>query len=441
MKEVIIMRKKVLFMIVVLFMLIATSCSNLKNSAILLKEPMTLDNAVNDVDKEAYASFLDKLTNFSSKLSEQYYNYYDMDSNLAISPLSIYMALALVTECSNGNTRDEILNGIGLTYQEVLIFTKVLYANSNKEYYQSLEGNKKLISKESLTNSIWFYKNLEVKDTGIQNLANEYYCYSYKTDFKNNNTIANQSIQSFIKDQTNGLINEEFNLSIETLITIINTLYLKDIWDMDNDLSYTKDKYDFKNIDLSIKSLKLLQGKYNLGKVYEEEQFTHFYTKTLYGYTLNFIIPKDGYHIEDVFTSNILSLVNNLKDYNAVDEQKKEIYYTRCLFPEFEASCSQDIKGLLKKHFGIEDLFNDSCDFSNIIEDNVCCNSIIHKAKLKVNKKGIEGAATTIVAMDGATNDMEYQKVYRDYLVDKSFGYILSDSNGVMLFSGVVHNV
>lgn len=446
------MLKRLLGLVLAILALITTGCSKPKGEATLLREPLKLHNNTN-YSKDDYSSFLNKLSYFGADFSEKYYDYYEINNNLAVSPISLYMALSLAIECSNGNTRDELLNAMGVTYEEVNQFTSVLLSNLSKESYITDDnGNEKLISKLDLTNSIWIQDDLIVKDNCINELANNYYCYPYKADFYNNNIKANLAIKEFIYDKTNGLINKDFDLSKDCLIALINTLYLKDVWDISDDLNFTKNKYEFINSDNSKKSLNLLQGYYNSGQVYEEERFSHFYTRTSRGYKIKFIVPNDGYSLDDVFTKENINSINTITDYKYKDDLKKEEYYTRCLFPEFKASCDEDLNNLLRDKFNINSLFNTSCDFTNVtncdftsnrIIEGIYCSSVIHKTELDVNKKGVEGAAVTIIAMDAATScpSEQYKKIYNDFVIDKAFGYIITDSSNVMLFSGVVNNI
>ena len=44
--------------------------------------------------------------------------------------------------------------------------------------------------------------------------------------------------------------------------------------------------------------------------------------------------------------------------------------------------------------------------------------------------------------MCGAAGDVEgYEKVYHDYIVDRAFGFVITDSYGAVIFSGVVNSV
>ena len=73
----------------------------------------------------------------------------------------------------------------------------------------------------------------------------------------------------------------------------------------------------------------------------------------------------------------------------------------------------------------------------------VACQQFIHKAKLEVNRKGIEAAAVTVVGMNGtaAPIDPVYKKVYLDFIVEKAFGYVIEKDNGIVLVSGVIKTI
>ncbi|MBR2350910.1 MAG: hypothetical protein IKA67_02640, partial [Clostridia bacterium] len=93
-------------------------------------------------------------------------------------------------------------------------------------------------------------------------------------------------------------------------------------------------------------------------------------------------------------------------------------------------------------HTANSDIFDvDKCDFSNITDETLVCEGVVHQASLEVNRRGIEGAAVTYIPMAGAAGPGEYENVYHDFIVDRAFGFILTDSYGTVLFSGVINNV
>lgn len=76
-------------------------------------------------------------------------------------------------------------------------------------------------------------------------------------------------------------------------------------------------------------------------------------------------------------------------------------------------------------------------------DEELICDGVRHVAKLTVNKKGIEGAAATVLPRAGSAGPGEkiYEDVYEDFIVDRAFGYTVSDRHGNILFSGVIANV
>ena len=435
------MKKFILGILITIFMFFGTSCMGNTDQKFILK-PAGAKYSYNytDIKDEGYINFINKLESFYAKLSANTYTAFkDETDNMCVSPVSIYMALALTIECSNNNTRQEILDAIGVTYEEVKNYTKIIYSQLNNEYLE--DGTVSCI--ELLTNSIWFEESIELKEVGLTSLADNYNCSSYGVPFKNNNGTANKALQDYVNKNTKGLINNPFNLSEDTLLALVNTFYLKEVWDIEDDLVFTKEKYNYTNYDKTTKETELLQGYYYPGQVYKTDMFEHFYTKTAHGYKVSFIVPSDEYSVDDIYTKDTLQEILSMEDYKSVDEDAKKEYVTRCLFPEFEASFKQDIKDILKDQMGIKELFSGNCNFTNITdEEDICCGKIVHQTKLIVDKTGMEGAAVTIVVMaPESAGPGGYEKVYQDFIIDRDFVFVIGDNNGNIVFTGVIKNI
>lgn len=377
---------------------------------------------------------------FAARFSQAVYGAYAGEDNFALSPVSVYMGLSLAAECAAGETREEILSALGVSYEGLNAQFSNFYRSLTAVYKDDLG---KTTGRLDLGNSIWVNRGTAVKDACVQTLAEKYHCYSYSADFAGDNKNANLAVRNFVKKQTNKLIDCDFNLPQETLFTLVNTLYLKDVWNMfGEDLPYAEGQYAFTQKNGESKETKLLQSDYLSGRAYETESFTHFYAKTYRGYRIAFLLPKEGYTTEDIFTAENLSAVNALKDYNAYDDENMLHYYTRCLFPEFSASFNGNIAQTLRSAFGLDAMFDASvCDFSALTDDVAVCGEVRHVTQLKVTKKGIEGAAATVFPGAGAPGPDEYTEVYEDFIVDGAFGFTVSDSYGITLFSGVVNRV
>jgi serpin B len=390
--------------------------------------------------KDIYAS----AETFAAKFADATYASYDDERNFAVSPVSVYMALSLVSQCAAEDTKAELLTTLGLS-DEVL-------TDSFSDFYGSLVSERKddkdtLISALKLSNSVWVDNSVTPKQACMDTLAASYHCSSYQTDFLTDNKSANQAVQNFVKEQTNGLIDKNFGLSENTLFALINTLYLKDVWNTDNGLPETSDLYTFTNYKSETKETTLLQGSYIQGQAYEDERYSSFFTTTQNGYKLKFILPKDGYSVDDVFTQANIAKANAVSDYRAVDEENKVRYYTRCLFPVFKANYDEDVKDVLMSDFNINALFGANCNLSAFADPSsggqISCDKIQHVTDLTVDKNGIEGAAVTVVSASESSSIEEkpYTKIYQDFIVNKSFGFVITNSRNVTLFSGVVKTI
>lgn len=394
--------------------------------------------------EENYLAFKQATDEFSAKLTEGVYKISEKDENLAIAPLSVYMALALATECADGDTRTELLSALGVSYEMLKANVSKLYRALNVEHKTSGVIGEKTLGKVNMTNSIWIDKSLEIKQACLDSLSQDYYAYSYQTDFLNKPNLANQAIESFIKRQTNGLIDEDMNFDDETLFVLMNTLYLKDVWnEYGKDIARTENPYTFKECDGETENLRFLQGKYISGRAYQGEGYTSFYTQTYNGYKIKFILPDEGKMMDEVFTSENIYTLNAVTDYSEIDDEKREEYYTRCLFPEFESEYDGDVSTILQNDFEIKSIFDiRACNLTNLTSSSpVFCPEVRHVAELKVDKKGIEGAAVTVMPKAGAPGPGEYTQVYLDFIVDRTFGFVLTDSYDTVLFTGVIGDV
>lgn len=414
---------------------------NSKGKSTLLGEPAAaVQFEYTERKDEGFVAIKEKADAFAYRFSSAAYSDYGSHKNFSVAPISVFSALSLAAECAAGETRGELLSALGTDYNGLSENYSKLYRSLDAEYKSSggsLEGALKL------SNSIWIGDGMQYSKPCVQSLSQKYFAYSYSADFANDNANANKAIRSFVKKSTRGLIDMDFDLSSQTAFTLINALYLKDIWNTyGDDLGFTPDKYEFTESGGKTKNLNLLRGYYQTGRVWESDGYTTFYTKTLNGYKIKFILPEDGRSVGDIFTAENLAVVNGVTDYGAVDEENKIIYHTRCLFPEYETSYDKDIADILKKDFGVNKLFDaQACDFSPFTESAAYCQNVRHVNMLKVNKKGIEGAAVTVIPSNGSPGPGEYTDVYQDFVVDRAFGFILTDYSDTVVFSGVVNGL
>ena len=386
--------------------------------------------------RDDYLNFQKKLKAFANKISESFVKREFVEGkNITVSPLSVEMCLGLAIRSTDNNTRKQILDAIGVDYET---FNK-FYAIYFRDLSRSGDGGE-----ISLTNSIWIDNEIVLKDDGLDALRDDYYCYSYEVDFDKAPKETAREVKKFVNEKTKGLINPDFEFDESTIFMLMNTLYLKDIWNEEGlDLSYADKSYTFTNSDDSVSKKQLLQGYYNDGRTLQTEDYSSFYTSTQHGLSLHFVKPNDGKRAKDVFTKEAMDYVLDRGNYILKDDEKLERYHTNCIFPEYAADSDFDLIPMLLEDFKITDLFDPlRADFGPLTDDDAYVEEARHMAKLEVDKSGIKGAAVTYMAVCGSAGPgpEEYKDIYETFEVDKEFGFILTYGNAI-LFSGIVTNI
>lgn len=409
-----------------------------------LRNPDGLDHTVAraQLNDPNYYNFKDKMRVFSAKMSESFIKSdYDANKNITISPLSIEMCLGLAVYCANGQTRTELLNALDVDFTTFNKYYKLLFNELSK---LDKDASDQVASELSLTNSIWIDNDINLSETGLDDLKNDYYCHSFEADFDKYNKETTEAIEYFIEQKTKGLIQPDLQFDPKTFFVLMNTLYLKDIWnDWGGDLNTTSET-KFKNANGNVSSKELLVGYSEDGKAIETDDYSCFFACTRYGRYLYFVKPNEGKALKDVFNKEAMQYVLNHKNYVYQDNEKLERYHTNCVFPEFKADADIDLIPMFTRDLNVTSLFDPmKCDFSNIMQEPTpgYVEQFKHIAKLEVNKKGIEGAAVTYMAYAGAAGPDEYTDIYETFEVDKEFGFILTNYYGDIIFSGTVTNI
>ena len=379
-----------------------------------------------------YKDFISKLSSFSAGFTEK--ALVSNNQNLVCSPLSIYMSLAMLEHLSTGNAKQELINTLNIDSETISKYSKVLFEKSLKE---NIKGDV-VLGRQLLSNSIWLRDDLTYYEEGLISLANEFYCDSFSTNFRDSSVIS-----EYIKEKTFGLLSPTIDIPSAALAVLVNTVYLQETWNQDmlDGFNYTDNLIDFKNADNSVTSKKMLSSHYMEGRVVETESYKTFYVDTTNNYKFHFIVPNDGYSLDEVYTQENIDFVNKLSDYGAVDVKNKINYRTNVYFPEFKIKSMFDVKNILSNSYNVSSLFTFT-SFPSITDKPIAIDSIIQECVIDVNKKGVVGGAYT-ASFPVAIRPPEdpYTYVHETFIVDKNFGFIVSDSSDVIIFSGIVNSI
>ena len=394
-------------------------------------ESTKLLNSVEYDEKGKYVSFDDP--DFKAKLSSFANRMYALsaageDGNYVVSPLSAYMALAILNAVGDEGVHSDIEALFGMTQDDIEKTKQLFLSLVNECTYED-----SVISKLDLTNTVWVDSSRTVNQKTVDMLAEKLFCYAHSTPFKDNNAEANRAIREFIADKTKGLIDTDFDLDPDTVFALINTLYLKDVWG-ENDLEISQRTFR-SGAGQSVKDF--LTTEYVCGEAAETKTATYFSVKTETGYKVKFILPKEGYTLKQAMTAEALDEINARKSYR-VDHGDGIDRYTRCIFPKFRIESDTDLKKVFDESGYLQNAFS---EFSTeLMDGSSFVSDIIHKAVVNVDEKGVEGAAVTIIVAKETAVMLPDEKYRKDFVLDREFGFMITTYDDVILFEGAVTN-
>ena len=351
----------------------------------------------------------------------------DKNENIMYSPLSLYYALAIVANGSNGETQDELLDLLNVDNKDYLAqqcgnLYRILYKDND-------------ISKLKIANSLWLDNEINgnkvsFKKDFIDNAKENFYASLFSVDFSDEKT--GETIGKWVSDNTNGTLEYDFKPNSYQIMSIINTIYFYDEWyDKFNEEATKEDTFyvsddaqvncDFMNIQFDSSGfvkgngyLKSSLGLKNAG-------------------SMVFILPDEGVCVNDLLaTPEKIDEIFNCGEYKSGEVIWK--------IPKFSFDTSLDIKESLEA-LGITAPFDmDNADFTGIADsDKTYISAIKQKTHIGLNEKGVEASAYTEISLcDGCAILEETQKA--EMILDRPFIYGIKANNGNLLFVGVCNN-
>ena len=341
--------------------------------------------------------------------------------DVAFSPLSLSLALAMAAEGAEGETWKQFADVIGwdaATKEEVGAY-----------YQKMIEGLVKADESVQFTsaNSFWTDKKLKMRASYASLLKNYFDAEAYEVDFTLPATL--EQINKWCSDKTEGKIPQMLSeLDPDTALMLINALLFKApwalTWDIEKDRNFTaasgtKVKKDY----LYVKDQQLTYGDFGDFEL----------VRAKYGngaYQMDIILPKQGKTLAEILPQVESEAVN-------YDLQPTEV---TLYLPKWSTDYStEDALIPALKVQGLTLPFDrQKADFSGISEQPLFINLIQQKVKIDVTEKGTEFAAITVVGfLPNSVGPVTYPKVTVD--VNRPFAYTIRETtSGTILLLGTL---
>lgn len=345
--------------------------------------------------------------------------------NAIYSPLSLWSALAMLAQCANGESRQQVLDALGADSVDTL-------QEQVEHVWRSLytdDGQSTLI----LANSVWINSGMEgtyVQGT-LDALAEKYYAGAYAVPM--GESAADRAVTEWVKKQTNGLIGGDqpvVQTNVDILAMLVSSLYYKAAW---------QDKFNADRTEED--TFTDAAGKESRAEFMHKTQDANFIRRDGYQAArlatrlgeMVFVLPDEGVAPESLLRDpDFLSRLEFYGDAAMYGEVRWSV-------PKFDVNSDLNLMDALKS-MGIIDLPDrDRADLSALSDVPAFLSDAKQLSRVKVDEEGVEAAAVTILDIANCALPLPPEEVcVMD--MDRPFLFLIRTQN-VPLFIGIVNQV
>lgn len=371
------------------------------------------DNALSD-------SFRTGFNHFSMKTTAAVLS--DGQENKNFSPVSLYYALSLAAQGSEGATKDQLMTLLGAQDQA----PGQLADGCGRMYRQMYQADEH--SRLKLANSLWLQNGLPLLDGYRRAAENQFYASVFRVNFADDRT--GSIIGSWISSQTDQSITPTIKVYDDEVMRIVNTVSYHSEWIQ-----------DFKKENNTEGTFFLADGQQTACTYMTDTRSCSYYRGQGYlraalnlkgNGTMFFILPDEGTDIPSLLSSEetMQQMFGSISAFDSYGRISWKI-------PKFRIASSMELKPVLKS-LGITDGFDrEKADFSGITSEPLYLHDVIQETVVGIDENGVEASAYTMVPM-GAGSSMAAETI--EMTLDRPFLYAIVTDPGVPLFIGVCYN-
>jgi serpin B len=349
------------------------------------------------------------------------------DDNVTLSPLSIAVALAMLEP--------------GAGEEATAQFREVFHFDDSETFHASMNALEQALENRELpdygddndageltlriANAAYLQAGYPFESTYLEVIGSNYGPVLNEVDFMADTEDVRQEINGWVSDQTNERILElipEDSLKPETVLALVNALYLNASWFEPFDEASTVDE-TFTRLDGTGVDVPLMQGS---GSTSSQGDGWVGATKSYTGgMSIQFILPDEG-EFEQV-ADNLRSIIA------AYAEQQSG--GTTLHVPRFETRTSAEVSPLLQT-LGLTLPYQEG-NLLGVAEDpKLIVDQVIHQTWVSIDEQGTEAAAATVVL---ATTTSAPANAPVPVILDRPFLYRIFDhETRATLFIGQV---
>lgn len=345
--------------------------------------------------------------------------------NAACSPLNLYLALAMLAETTEGESRAQLLSLLGTRDMDSL---RSLCRNLFLANYTDDGADKSL-----LAGAIWLGEGMDYKAETLKRLAQDYYAASFRGPMGSEDYDA--QLRAWIDAQTGNRLTEQnraLSFDPDTVLAITTTVDFTAHWNTAFEPDRTEDA-DFHavNGDLPCKMMRMD----DTGIYYWGRQFGAVELQFKENGSMRFLLPDEGVSPEALLRDP--EAISFLLSSGYSDWEQKKSLIIHLGLPKFDISSQLSLEQSLKE-LGITDAFQpETADFSPLTDsEGVFLSQVKHGVRVAVDEEGVTASAVSMLIGAGAAMPPDEEI---DFTLDRPFLFAIYGMDNLPLFVGIVN--
>ncbi len=351
----------------------------------------------------------------------------DGTENKNLSPISVYLALALTAEGAKGETQTALLGLLGCDSLETLrgVCGAMLSTLPVDSEDAALE----------FADSIWMADRngaLTFRADYLKVLADVYRSEANTVRFET--ADAAQQIADWIREHTRGKIKiskDALHFDLTTVAVLINTIYLKAGW-IDAFYEGATEPGTFIGVD-GEQTVSYMNREDDNAVIVKGDGFLRYSLNLCRIGRMTFVLPDEGIPLSDLLgSSEKLHVLLRAGEELRADVSVK--------LPKFKYRDKLELDEALQS-LGVGIMYSFDADFTGMCDDPAAAVSrVLQESFIGIDEKGVEAAAYTMVAMNDscALSPEDLPKI--DFHLTRPFLYVIESYDGTVLFIGTVTN-
>ncbi|MBE6588188.1 MAG: hypothetical protein E7647_07235 [Ruminococcaceae bacterium] len=345
------------------------------------------------------------------------------NENLIYSPVSAYMALGMLAESCDGESRQQLLS--------LLCESDIPSLRTSAQSLWNACYRDDGAVTSVLGSSLWLDSSFTPSTQITDILAENYYASSFYGNTGDGEY--DELMRSWINEQTRGALSETVQgstLDPESVMALMSTVYFEADWTDGFDPDLTR-SWTFHSPEGDVTAP--FMYKDFVGFLYRGANFRTTYLELNEGGKMWFILPNAGVSPQSLFSdSEAMSFITG--DAQKVLSYEDHKAYMWMFLPRFSIDSHIDI-GQSLENLGISDIFDPAkADFSTLTDSDISIGSITQSAKISIDESGCEASSVS----GGICPDYgDTQPVGVTF--DRPFIFVVTSDSGIPMFVGTVN--